>query len=158
MVAGNSIRKKPVVPRRNARDAACGDRLGFFARGAFMTAHLLVVDDNEVERLGMAALLAREGFEVTVAANGEEAINLLHTFIPDTIVLDMLMPDLDGWEFLRVRNYTPLLKNVPVIIVTGGGFASDEWARELGAEGFLKKPVNTDLLTETVKKLTQAEN
>lgn len=119
-----------------------------------MAAHLLVVEDNEVERLGMVTLLLQQGFEVTPTANGDEALAFIRTFVPDLILLDMLMPKLDGWEFLRVRNHNPLLKKVPVIIVSGGAFASEQWAADLGAQAFLKKPIDTERMTETVKRLT----
>lgn len=122
-----------------------------------MVAHLLVIEDNEIERVGMATLLSQHGFDVTAVGNGEEALAFIHTFVPNLILLDMLMPSFDGWEFLRVRNHNLLLRKVPVIIVTGGEFASEQWANELGAEGFLRKPVDTDLLTTTVTKLTQPE-
>jgi twitching motility two-component system response regulator PilH len=118
--------------------------------------HILVVEDNELERLGMATLLARQGYEVTSANNGAEALAFIRTFVPDLIILDMLMPEFDGWQFIEVRNRHPSLQSVPVLIVSGGAFASELWAMELGAEGFLRKPLDTDVLMGKVKALTKA--
>jgi CheY-like chemotaxis protein len=117
---------------------------------------LLVVEDNDVSREGLAVVLRRAGYHVVPAANGEEALRLLKAGPPpDLILLDMLMPVLDGWHFLeRLRRKGPC---PPVIVTTAAGVLSLEWAQDHGCAGFLRKPVETDeLLAEGRRCLAAA--
>lgn len=119
--------------------------------------HILVVEDNEVERLGMSELLTSAGYHVTAAMDGEEALTSIRRSVPSLIILDMLMPEFDGWEFLRVRSHNPVVRGVPVLVVSGGDFASESWATELGANAFLKKPIAKDDFLGTVERLVRTE-
>jgi CheY-like chemotaxis protein len=111
---------------------------------------LLIVDDNDVEREGLAALLRRAGFDVTKAADGFQALECLRTQRPDLILLDMLMPNCDGWEFLNRRG--PEWQSIPFIIITGSDSANHSWAKSLGAVDFLAKPFVTDEVLAKVKQ------
>ena len=113
---------------------------------------LLVVDDHEITREGLAAVLRREGCQVAVAADGAKALALLRGGpAPDLILLDMMMPVLDGWHFLEERRRDPALALVPVLIMTGLGIAGDEWAASLGTAGVLRKPAETEALLREVR-------
>lgn len=109
---------------------------------------ILVVEDHAVAREGLAVLLRRAGYAVTMAANGQEALDLLAAgHAPDLILLDMLMPVLDGWHFLsQLRQRGPL----PPIVVTTGTILTREWAEANGCAGFLRKPVEEDALLAEV--------
>src|SRR5690242_3916673 len=106
---------------------------------------LLIVDDNEITREGMAAVLRRDGYRVSLAADGAQALAQLRIApLPDLILLDMLMPSLDGWRFLEERRHDRELSAIPIVIVTALGVASADWAASLGAVGFVTKPVETE--------------
>jgi len=111
---------------------------------------ILVVEDDAVQREGLAVLLREEGYTVFTAVDGQEALHSLgNDPTPDLILLDMLMPVHDGWRFLKERTWSPRLASIPVVIVTSLGNASLEWAASLGAAGFLRKPFDVEpLLTE----------
>jgi len=114
---------------------------------------ILVVEDNEVVREGMAVVLGRFGCKVSLAADGSEALALLRGGLrPHLILLDMLTPGLDGWGFLDQRRRDPALVVIPVVITTALGVASEEWAAALGAVGLLRKPVQTELLIEECRR------
>jgi two-component system response regulator MprA len=114
---------------------------------------LLLVEDNEVMREGLTVVLRHAGYAVTLAANGQEALSALRGGVrPDLILLDMLVPVVDGWRFLEQRRRQPALLAIPVVILTGLGVASPEWATALGAAGLLRKPVETEELLREVRR------
>jgi CheY-like chemotaxis protein len=114
---------------------------------------LLIVEDNEVVREGLAVVLRRAGYAVVPAANGHQALAALRAGVrPDLILLDMLLPAVDGWHFLDRRRREPALAALPVVIMTGLGVAGPEWADSLGAAGLLRKPVETEALLRGVRR------
>lgn len=115
---------------------------------------ILVVDDEDALRTVLSAELESEGYQVTTAADGQEAINVLTTSGFDLILLDIKMPNVDGFEVLRfVKEKHPKTK---VIMLTG--FADLKNAiesKKLGAEDFVSKPYDlVDLLTTVERVLT----
>jgi CheY-like chemotaxis protein len=113
---------------------------------------IVVVEDNDVTREGLAAVLRQHGFEAAVACNGQEALDLLQAGPrPHLILLDMLMPVLDGWDFLkRVRKQGPH-PSVPIIVATAI-IPSREWVNSLGCQGVLHKPIETGQLLDEVRR------
>jgi two-component system cell cycle response regulator DivK len=100
---------------------------------------VLIVEDNEVARECLVGVLRRHGYDAISATDGGAALALLGgKASPDLIVLDMLMPSVDGWRFLERIKATPLAAT-PVIVMTGVGL-SPEWAAANGCAGFLRKP------------------
>jgi two-component system response regulator MprA len=113
---------------------------------------LLIVEDNDVAREGLAVVLRREGYRVVPTANGEQALQQLRGGPrPDLILLDMLMPVLDGWHFLSRLGREGPQPPVPVIIVTSTNLTR-EWADDHGCHGFVRKPVETERLLEEVRR------
>jgi CheY-like chemotaxis protein len=112
----------------------------------------LVVEDNDVAREGLAVALRREGYGVVPAANGQEALDHLHTGPrPDLVLLDMLMPVLDGWHFLeRLPRESPA--PLPPVVVMTSINLTREWALDHGCHGFLRKPIETNRLLEEVRR------
>lgn len=80
---------------------------------------MLVVDDDADSRESLAMVLAEAGYEVIEARDGVQALRLLFNASPDVLMLDLMMPDLDGWTILKIKARDPQLRNVPVIITTG---------------------------------------
>ncbi len=87
---------------------------------------ILVVDDDEVSRYLIGGSLAQKGYKVVEAHGGREATSMLRTFIPDAIILDITMPDMNGFEVLREIRRNPSCKNLPVIIHSSRDLSADE--------------------------------
>jgi CheY-like chemotaxis protein len=118
---------------------------------------ILVVEDDPAQREGLRSALEGAGYAVALAPSPAEALARPGELPPpDLVVLDMLFPRSpggDGWHFLRERPRRPDLAAVPVIILTALGNATAEWAASLGAEGFLRKPLDAEPLLAEVRRL-----
>ena len=101
----------------------------------------------------MAQLLSLEGFQTATVSNGREALEYLHHGdAPDLILLDLMMPVMDGWEFRRLQQADPSLATVPVIVLS----ALDQGrTADVTAEAFLKKPLDFDRLLQLVRNYCQ---
>jgi two-component system cell cycle response regulator len=117
---------------------------------------ILVVDDDETSRKSLTRLLEREGYRVTVAHNGTEALQLAGALQPDLILTDLIMPGMDGYELCRQIRDHDELADVPLIIFTS---LEDKDARvrgvEAGADDFLPKPIEPGLLRARVRMITR---
>lgn len=126
----------------HATDAttAAGDSPG-------MRGQLLVVDDNAVNRLMLTRYIQREGHEVTSAENGRQALTLIRAGRFDLMLLDVLMPEMDGYEVLQALKGDDRLRDIPVIMISGlDEMESVVRCIELGAADYLPKPFNQTLL------------
>ncbi len=101
---------------------------------------VLIVDDSPFTRGVLGAVLRKEGYEVEVVEDGAQALLRLHSSRPDVILLDLAMPVMDGWEFLRRRKEDPSAAAIPVVILSATDEALFAVARDLGARCCLKKP------------------
>ncbi len=109
--------------------------------------HILIVDDNKMNRLLLARGLEKDGHKLAFAENGRQALELLRAQSFDLVLLDVLMPEMNGYQVLEQLMADPHLKNVPVVMVS----AVDELESvvkciEMGAEDYLPKPINPVLL------------
>ena len=111
------------------------------------TGNLLVVDDNRVNRLLLGRLLEQLGHTVTFAENGREALEALRQRRVDLVLLDIEMPEMDGYQVLEALGADPDLRHIPVVMMSSVEEV-DSVARciEMGAEDYLFKPVNPVLL------------
>ena len=114
---------------------------------------VLVVDDDPTIRELVELLLAGEGYQVRTAIHGWEALEQLHRWRPDVIVLDMLMPVLDGTAFLEVRQASPRLRQIPVLVLSAS-FKRTHAGELSGASALLPKPFRIDDLLAHVEALT----
>jgi CheY-like chemotaxis protein len=117
---------------------------------------VLVVDDTEDVRFLYQAVLSRCGFEVDQAASGPEALQFLdfHDH-PAAVLLDVQMPDMDGWETLQAIRAHPNAGEIPVILCTVKASEHDtRKAWELGSDGFLTKPFSIEALTGELAMVT----
>ncbi len=103
---------------------------------------MLVVDDDPGIREFVSTVLADEGYTVSEATDGHDALEHVARERPDLILLDMRMPVMDGWEFVRVYRERPG-PHAPIVIVTAALDVAKD-AREIGADGFLAKPFLLD--------------
>jgi CheY-like chemotaxis protein len=111
---------------------------------------ILIVEDDADLREMMAQLLTLEGFRAETVANGRDALEYLRRGDPpDLILLDLMMPVMDGWEFRRQQREDPALANVPVVVLSALDQAR---VADLGGTAFLKKPLDFDRLLELVRQ------
>ena len=105
---------------------------------------VLVVEDDDDIRALVRETLEDQGYEVETATNGRVALDKVRRCPPDAIVLDIMMPVMDGWEFLTARRTFSAEWRCPVLVMSAvGGWSM---ARELGAADFLAKPFSLDVL------------
>ncbi len=112
-----------------------------------------MVDDQPDIRLMCRVNLALEGYEVDEATDGESALIAVREAVPDLVLLDVMMPGLDGWHVLETLKADPALARIPVILLTARVQREDEirgWSS--GAADYLSKPFNPSTLTEVVRR------
>lgn len=118
---------------------------------------LLVDDDKDVVRL-MRAYLEQSDFEVLVAYNGETAMHMLRRERPDLLLLDLMLPDHDGWEITRWLRRDPVLQHIPVIMLTARVNDTDKIVGlELGADDYVTKPYNPREVVARVRARLRAQ-
>ena len=113
---------------------------------------ILVVDDDHAIRDVVAEILQMSDYEVDKASNGAEALALVRTRPPAAMLLDLMMPVMDGWEFMRQCRGVPGCAPLPVAIMSAARNARVHVA-ELGAQAFLEKPFEIEALVQTVEQL-----
>lgn len=117
---------------------------------------ILVVDDDMPNLMLAQALLEAEGFQVRVAVNGATMFDVLKTCTPALILMDIQLPETDGWELTQQLKADPATANIPVIAITAYGKAGDaQRARETGFVEFLSKPVSTRELPGIIRRHLQ---
>jgi CheY-like chemotaxis protein len=113
---------------------------------------VLLVEDDPVAREATARLLQAEGYAVVTAEDGRQALDLLHAAAPpDLILLDLMLPGMDGWEFRQRQRVDPALAPVPVVLLSGTD-GLGRAAESLAAAGFLEKPVDVAQLLAEVRR------
>ena len=120
---------------------------------------VLVVDDEEVLRELTAAWLSDEGFVVATARNGADALGHLPEFCPDAIVLDLMMPVMDGWSFAEACHRLTGPVGIPIVVVSAGRrlVEAAERLRPFGVRAALAKPFDLEILAATVSTLVQRD-
>jgi CheY-like chemotaxis protein len=113
---------------------------------------VLVVDDEPTIRDLIADALREADFEVEIGANGVEALSLMHRWVPDVVVLDLMMPRLDGSGFTQLMRLNPQFASVPVLLVTAA-YGAQQAAEQVGARAWLSKPFELDHLVAEVSRL-----
>jgi len=118
-------------------------------------AHLtiLVVDDDAAIRAMLRRILEPAGYQILEAADGLAALEQIEAERPDLILLDMIMPRLDGWGVLRALQQSPPLATIPVVLVSGHILAEDSQVRAWGAVAQLPKPFRPTALRALVAEL-----
>ncbi len=114
---------------------------------------ILIVEDDGDIREDLADILRNEGFEVVTASNGQEACERLRgpSALPGLILLDLMMPIMDGWQFRAEQLKDASLAQIPVIVLSGAADIRKE-ATALGAAGYASKPFKLDALLGTIRR------
>ncbi|OLC14376.1 MAG: response regulator [Chloroflexi bacterium] len=105
---------------------------------------ILIVEDNEANRLLAGAVLEREGYRVEMAGNAQEALDMLAIGSPDLILMDVQMPGMDGLTLTRRLKSNTRTADIPVVALTALAMTGDrELTLEAGCSGYISKPINT---------------
>jgi two-component system cell cycle response regulator DivK len=118
-----------------------------------MSKRILVVEDQEDNRQILRDLLANAGYEMIEAGDGEQAIKAANEHRPDLILMDIQLPELDGYEATRRIKTNPALNSTPIIVVTSYALSGDEEkARAAGADGYVAKPYSPRALLAKIRE------
>jgi two-component system alkaline phosphatase synthesis response regulator PhoP len=124
--------------------------------GETSAGRVLIVDDERAIRLICRLNLRTAGIETLEADDGAAALALARSELPDLIVLDVMMPHVDGWEVAERLAENPETRRIPILFLTARAEPADEArARELGGVGYVKKPFDPVALTEQVAELLE---
>ena len=116
-----------------------------------MGAPILIVDDNPTNMKLISFLLTKRGYQVKCASGGAEALEMLKTFRPSLILMDMQMPGIDGFELTRRLKADPATRGITIVAVTAYAMKGDEErVREVGCDGYLVKPIDTRTLPQVI--------
>lgn len=120
---------------------------------------ILVVDDSPTAILILKKILEESGYIILVAKDALSAIEIAKKKHPDLILMDIVMPGMNGFEATRVLTKEPMTSDIPVVIVSGTNQPSDKvWGAKLGAKGFLVKPVNKKALLNIISLIFTTQN
>lgn len=116
------------------------------------TQKILVIDDSATNVVLLDAILRKEGYEVITSLTAKEGLKYVSSMNPDLILLDLLMPEVSGFDFMKTFNKMEKKKDVPVIIVSAVGTSENkQLSKELGAVNFINKPVDIPALINLIK-------
>jgi len=120
---------------------------------------ILLVDDNEVQ-LSITEIQLRKEFEIIAAKSGKEALDFLfHGLVPDLIILDILMPDMDGWETFGRLRAVSALQEVPIVFMSSLDDKDEiDRAYDLGAADFIIKPLKSKEFLERIREAVKKED
>jgi twitching motility two-component system response regulator PilH len=115
---------------------------------------ILITDDSPTEIYLLKKILEKHGHKIIVAEDGQQAIELTHSKKPDLILMDVVMPNLNGFQTTRQLSKDPDTRNIPIIIVSSKDQETDKlWGIRQGAKAYLSKPTNEKMLMSKVNKL-----
>jgi twitching motility two-component system response regulator PilH len=119
--------------------------------GAMAIRKILIVDDSPTERHVLNDMLTKAGYEVVASDNGEDAILKAKSLKPDLILMDVVMPGLNGFQATRAISRDPDTRAIPIILCTSKSQETDKiWGMRQGARDYIVKPVNRDELLEKI--------
>jgi two-component system cell cycle response regulator DivK len=121
-------------------------------------AKILLVEDNEMNRDMLSRRLERKGYDVAIAVDGKEGINMAQSGDYDLVLMDMSLPEVDGWEATRQLRAQAATEKLPIIALTAHAMAGDrEKALEAGCDDYDTKPIEFPRLLSKIEALLNAE-
>jgi CheY-like chemotaxis protein len=134
-----------------------GQFMGGIVNGIIMS-RILLVEDNELNRDMLSRRLIRRGYQVELATDGREGLQVADATAPDLILLDLSLPEMDGWEVLQRLKQHPQMKKIPVIALTAHALVTDRArALEAGFDDYDIKPVEMPRLLNKMEMLLNSE-
>lgn len=118
---------------------------------------VLIVDDSPTETHLLKEMLQEEGFQVSVAETGEQGIAMAREQTPDVILMDIVMPGVNGFQATRKLSNDPATSAIPIVIISTKDQDTDRiWAKRQGARDYIAKPVTKDVLLEKIRGVLAA--
>jgi len=119
-----------------------------------MAKKILITEDSPTVLEILKSVLAEEGYEVIAASDGQQALNLAKTEKPDLMVLDLMLPKIDGYKVCRMLKFDEKYKDIPIIMLTARTNETDEkLGKEVGADAYIRKPFQPEVVIDEIKKL-----
>ncbi len=116
-------------------------------------ARILIVDDSPTQALSLSKILKKQGHEILTATDGVQGVEVAKAELPDLVLMDVVMPKINGFQATRQITKDPATQHIPVIIVTTKDQETDKiWGARQGAKGYIIKPVEEAALLETIKQ------
>jgi len=124
-----------------------------------LSKEILIVDDELDVVVPIQFLMEQQGYSVMTAQRGEDALDLIYQYKPDLVLLDIMLPGIDGWQVFEIIRLNPNYRDIKIIFLTAKG-RSEEIARglALGADAYITKPFSNAELVAEVKKLLEDPN
>lgn len=120
-------------------------------------ARILVIDDSPTETYRFREILQRNGYDVLEAANGADGISVARAHVPDLILMDVVMPGVNGFQATRQLSRGSETKHIPIVIVSTKDQETDRvWGRRQGARDYLTKPIEEKSLIQVIQQLLSA--
>lgn len=121
-----------------------------------MTKEILIVDDEPNVVVPIQFLMEQQGYRVMIAERGEDALDLIYQYKPDLVLLDIILPGIDGFEVCEIIRLNPEYRNIKIIFLTALG-REEQIARglTLGADAYITKPYSSDELIAKVKEILE---
>jgi two-component system cell cycle response regulator DivK len=120
-------------------------------------ATILYVEDNLDNRTLVRRILTAEGYDLLEAVNAKQALEILESTRPNLILMDINMPDMDGYSLTAKIKSTPGFESVPIIALTANVMRGDrERSLEAGCDGYIQKPLDIDLLSEQIERFLRS--
>jgi len=117
-------------------------------------AKILLVEDNEMNRDMLSRRLEKRGYQLSIAVDGKQGLELARTGAPDLILMDMSLPEIDGWEATRQLKADAATRSIPIIGLTAHAMAGDrEKCLEAGCDDYDTKPIELPRLLEKIQSL-----
>jgi len=115
---------------------------------------ILLVEDNEMNSDMLQKRLRRRGFEVLLAADGRQGVDMARRERPDLVLMDLSLPEMDGWQATRILKSDAATCGIPVVALTAHAMVGDrERAMEAGCDDYAAKPIDMPLLLQTIARL-----
>ena len=116
---------------------------------------ILIVDDSRTQLYALEKILKAEGVKTYTAENGKQGILMARHIKPDLILMDIVMPEINGFQATRYLSRQPDTGHIPIVIISGSDQQSDKaWGIKLGAKDYMQKPVQKNLLLEKISRWT----
>jgi twitching motility two-component system response regulator PilH len=120
-------------------------------------ARILIVDDSPSQLLGMKRIVEKLGHEIVTAEDGASGVEVAKNTMPDLILMDVVMPNLNGFQATRAISKEPSTANIPVVLVTTKDQETDKvWGMRQGAKAYITKPFTENQLIEVINSLLAA--
>ena len=117
-------------------------------------AHILIIDDSPTDVRVFTTLLERAGYQVIAVSSAEEGIERVRADLPDLVIMDVIMPGMNGFQATRTLTRDPVTKAVPIVMITTKSMETDRvWGLRQGARAFITKPVNEKELLSCITDL-----